>query len=266
MDLLNKHKKTQSILKKFISACRYLLNHDKVGKQAKEYLNDRINKNIQKTFGFGYFPEDQKLDLLTSIISKEELEFIGMCYPKFISGNPINHGHFSDHNLIMPFTNVHGDIVSLVGRTLLSDDERGDLQKYKYNVGCKKEKYVYGLNFSKDSIIKKDYVICVEGQFDCLSLFSEGIHNAIAVGCAELSKYQMFQILRYTKNIFIMFDNDEAGSKGKQKAKDQFGKYANIKTIDSPKEFKDIDEFFRKTTDSEYKSYVVESLNNMYGA
>jgi DNA primase len=213
---------------------------------------------------FGYFPVDDRLCELTSIVSKANLESLKLYHPKLIEGGMAPHGHFSDHNLVMPFCNVHGEIVSLVGRCLLSEEERQEkeLHKYTYTAGCQKDLYAYGLDKARDSIIAKDCAILVEGQFDCISLHTNGITNAVALGRANMSRYQMFKIHRYTNNIIIMLDGDDAGQKGKSKIRDKFKDVANIKLISPPTGFKDIDEFFRSSKDTKEIQHVIDMLKS----
>jgi DNA primase len=258
------HIAQQKILKKVVRACQDLLLNSNQAWKARQYLNSRLDKDNQMDWKFGYFPEDSKLTDLLEMVSKEELEAVKLYYPKFIAGGNLPHGHFSDHNLVMPFYNVHGDIVALLGRCLLSEEERKEtlLNKYNYSAGCRKDLFVYGLDKAKNSIIEKDYVIGVEGQFDCISLHSQGISNAVAFGWANISRYQMFQIHRYTNNIIIMLDNDEAGQKGKTRIKNKFKDVANVKFISPPKGFKDIDEFFRSSQNIKQITHVIDTLKS----
>lgn len=259
-----KHNARQKILQKVVKACQHLLLTSDSARHARRYLNSRLSKDDQLEWKFGYFPVDDRLCDLTSLVRKDELEDLKLYHQKFIEGGMAPHGHFADHNLVMPFHNVHGEIVSLVGRCLLSEEEREEreLHKYTYSAGCQKDLYVYGLDKARDSIIAKDCVIGVEGQFDCISLHANGITNAVAFGRANLSRYQMFQIHRYTNNIIIMLDNDDAGQTGKSKIRDRFKDVANIKLISPPTGFKDIDEFFRNSKDTEEIRHVIDTLNS----
>lgn len=261
MNIYQEHSKNQKTLKKIIRACQHLLLTSDHAKKAKEYLNTRLNQDNQLLWNFGFFPKDKDLKDLTSMVSKEELEVMNLYYPKFL-GDTAPHGHFSEHNLILPFHNVHGDVVSILGRCLLSEEDRQDnmIPKYKYSTGCQKELYVYGLDKAKSEIIKNDFVIGVEGQFDCIAMHAQGIKNTVAFGWANLSRYQLFQLLRYTNNIILMFDNDEAGYKAKKRIKDRYKNDANIKLVSPPVGFKDIDEFFRNTKDKIYISFVIDTM------
>ena len=264
MTSLREHNLKQRALKKVVRACQHLLFTSDQARKARLYLNSRLSQIDQMAWQFGYFPSDDYLSELTGLVGKSDLETLNLYYPKFLAGGTAPHGHFSDHNLILPFHSVHGDIVALLGRCLLNEEERSEnlLQKYKYSTGCHKDLYVYGLDKARDSIIRENCVIGVEGQFDCISLHANGIKNAVAFGWANLSRYQMFQIHRYTNNIVLMFDNDEAGQKAKKRVKDRYKDVANIKVINPPEGFKDIDEFFRGSKDTEYIRYVIDTLKS----
>ena len=264
MSVLTDHKRKQKNLKNIVKACQHLLRNSKNAKITREYLNSRLDIDDQTTWQFGYFPNDSNLKELTDIVSKNDLEEFNLYYPKFLAGGSSPHGHFSDHNLILPFKDEYEDVIALLGRCLLPEEERVEnlLQKYKYSNGCSKELYVYGLNKAKASIIEKDFVIGVEGQFDCISLHSRGIDNAIAFGWANMSKYQLFKLHRYTNNIVLMFDNDEAGQKAKTRVKKRFKEVANIKVVNPPKNFKDIEEFFRGCKDPEFIQIIINKIQS----
>jgi DNA primase len=258
----------QKVLKKFVRACQDLLINSEHAFQTRRYLNSRLDKGLQMDWKFGYFPSDKHLNDLLSMVSKEELRAIRLYYPKFLAGGKAPHGHFSDHNLVMPFYDVNGDIISILGRCLLSDEERANsnppLNKYNYSPGCRKDLFVYGLNKAIPSILQKDFIIGVEGQFDCIALHSCGITNAVAFGWANVSRFQMYQLRKYTNNIVLMFDNDEAGQKGNIRVCDKFDKYANIKKYNPPTNYKDIDEFIRKSKDTEDVKRVIDVLDNYW--
>jgi len=263
-EAFKEYKLRQKALKRVVRASQRLLTAT-FAKDARDYLESRICLEDQIAWQFGYFPTDDRIGELTSMVPKKDLEVLNLYYPKFLAGGTMPHGHFSDHNLIMPFHNVDGDIVAMLGRCLLTEEVRQEqlLHKYKYSHGCQKDLYVYGLHKAKDSIIKKNCVIGVEGQFDCIALHSRGITNAVAFGWANMSRYQFFQLHRYTNNIVLMLDNDEAGQKAKKRVKDRFKEYSNIKLMSSPKGFKDIDEFFQGCSDQSYVQSVIDMITNL---
>lgn len=260
--IYTEYKCKQRILKNIIQACQHLLIGSEHANKVRLYLNSRLGKTDQLFWEFGYFPSDNHINDLIELIPKQDLEKVKLYYPKFLANGFVPHGHFANHNLILPFKDIYGDITSLVGRCILSEEKRKEelLNKYKYSIQCRKDFYIWGLDKAKNSIIQNNYVIGVEGQFDCIALHKYGIHNVVAFGCANLSKYQMYHLLKYTNNIVLMFDNDEAGQKAKKRIKKKYGGVVNIKLISPPNGFKDIDEFFFKTKDTKYVQSVIDVL------
>jgi len=244
-----------------INNCQYILKNDPIANDARSYLNSRIPSNFQNKFEFGYFPDNINLSYLTSLSNIDDLKKTGAVYSKTISGGSSLTGHFNNHNLIFPFKDVYGNIISLIGRTLFDKEKQDELQisKYKYSFGLNKELYVFGLDKAKKYIIEKDFVIVVEGQLDYFSCVCAGINNVVALGGASLSRYQFFKLRRYTKNFMMLLDNDEAGQRGIAKSKKYFGDYAKIISKSLPNEYKDIDETLSKV-DIYRREQVVNNL------
>jgi DNA primase len=248
-----------------LKACRYILKHDAIAKEAQEYLDTRLSRKLQDQYEFGFFPADDDLEYLFSLVGRERLEQENIVYKKWLASGTVLHGHFADHNLVMPFRDIYGNIIALLGRCLLSDERQKELclQKYKYSFESNKDLFVFGLDKAWSSIIEKDCVIGVEGQFDCIACHAEGITNVVAFGWANLSRYQMFQLHRYTNNIILMLDKDEAGISSMSRIKRRFSPFANIETVSLPSGYKDIDEFLRKETDTVWRQTVIDGLKNL---
>jgi len=266
MSFVSKMQARSQQFQEVVDACRFLLRNAEGADKARRYLDFRIPRRLQDEFGFGYFPTDgTELSQLLQLVDRQTLEDLNFLYPRYVAGGVIDHGHFADHNLIMPFRDPHGNIAALLGRSLLTDSERDklNLQKYKYSLGCYKGLYVFGLDKARDSIIRNDCVIGVEGQFDCMACHAEGIDNVVAFGGANVSRYQMFLLHRYTNNIILMLDNDEAGQKAKKRIRKRFGSKVGVKTVSPPGRYKDIDEFLRKERSATWRSQVVGGLKEL---
>ncbi|GAF80472.1 unnamed protein product, partial [marine sediment metagenome] len=74
-----------------------------------------------------------------------------------------------------------------------------------------KGKHLYGLNFSKAYIRKQNYAIIVEGYFDLILPFQNGIRNIVATLGTALTVEQINAIKRFTKNVIMIYDSDKAG-------------------------------------------------------
>lgn len=256
VDLSNKIISNSEIYAEIMSATSTLLKYSKNAIEHRRYINNRIALSVQKDFNFGYFPPDKDLNELFEYIDKGKLKQLDILYDKRIDDNGIDKyissSVFNNHNIILPYKNNFGDIIAVVGRTLLSTEEqsKNNISKYK-NTSFQKGLHLFGLNKAKQSIIEKNHVIIVEGQFDCISCNIKGFKNVVAVGSANLSKYQFSLLKRYTNNIYMLFDNDNAGNIGCEKVVNRFGGDANIQKIILPYEYKDVDEFLNNEIDYE---------------
>jgi DNA primase catalytic core len=236
-----------------MSACSTLLKHHPIAESTRKYLNQRCSDFYQKEFNFGYFPKSSELHHLLAILDDGEtkLSELGLLYKKEAMSDGIflkeNALQLENHNLILPYKNLYGDIIAVVGRTLLPKEKQINISKYK-NTNFKKKNHLFGLNKSKKSILEKNAIFIVEGQFDFISCYRHGFQNTVAVGSANLSKNQFYIIKRYTNNLYFLFDNDEAGNKGFEKAKSKYSNFANIQKINLPIEYKDIDEYLNNSS------------------
>ncbi len=144
-----------------------------------DYITGRgITPETIKKFGIGYSSEDWTgltERLLSAGVSKETLITLGL--------SAESNGKIYDkfrNRVIFPIINVRGKVIGFGGRNLgpekpkyLNSNESSVYQK-KYNL--------YGLNRSKDAVVREGYAIMVEGYMDCISLYQSGIEN-VAASC-----------------------------------------------------------------------------------
>lgn len=255
------------MLGKIAESCRYLLDNFPGAQAVKEYLDSRLNEESQETFGFGYFPGIQNLNVLTDMIGEDILRKEKLLYYKNMEDSlgprsyPIC--YFEDNQLIMPFRNTYGEVVGLVGRSLLGDNDTKPEKWVKYKntqetSKFKKGNLLFGLYENKQSIIEQNCVYIVEGQFDVIKAVEKGFKNIVALGTNSMTPYQFSVISRYTENIFLLLDNDDSGAKGRKRIIERYGKFANIQNFYLPNPYKDIDEYFTKTGESSV-SFVVRA-------
>jgi DNA primase len=243
------------MLDKIINSCSYLLQNYPEAKACKDYLDSRLSLDAQEKFQFGYFPDIKNIDALYSLIDEIDLKEYKLLYSREIEDawcpRTLNFLFFENHPLIMPYKDAYGNVVGIVGRSLLSDEDRRvkKISKYKNTeyvskeIKFKKGNFLYGLYENKKDIIEKDGVFIVEGQFDVIKAVEKGFTNIVALGNSNMSIYQFSLINRYTNNIFLLLDKDEAGDKGRKRILDKFGNLANIHNFYLPDGYKDIDEY-----------------------
>ena len=236
------------MLNEIINACQYLLYNEPEAQETLEYLNNRLNFKSQEKFKFGYFPSIKNISLLSSIVGEKCLIDNKLLFQKEIndSSGYLNSfiSYFENYPLIMPYYDVYGNPIALVARTLFNEDQRRELKLSKYkNTVFKKRNHLFGLNFAKKEILKEDSVYICEGQFDVIKANEFGFNNCVALGNSNMTIEQFLLVTRYTNNIFMLLDNDEAGDKGYQRAFDKFGKHCNIQRCKVPNEYHDLDEY-----------------------
>lgn len=257
------------MLDKVVESCRFLLNNFPEAHETQFYLDSRISKESQELFQFGYFPGIHNLQALTSLVGEDDLRKEGLLYHKTIEDSlcprTINFCYFEEYPLVMPFRNIYGKTVALVGRNLLTDEERKlkKISKYKNTAETpefKKGYLLFGLYENKQHILDQNCVYIVEGQFDVIKAVENGFRNIIALGTSNMTAYQFSVISRYTNDIRLLLDNDDSGKKGRKKIQDNFGKFANIHDFYIPESYKDIDEYITKEKIGSFEemSFVVK--------
>lgn len=138
--------------------------------------------------------------------SKELLLSIGLA-----SGNEERMYDKYQGRVIFPIHNLTGKVIGFGARIL-----SGDKTKAKYLNSPESEIYnkrqtLYGIYFAKNEISRLDNCILVEGYADVLSMHQAGIENTVASSGTSLTTEQIRLISRYTKNITILYDGDNAG-------------------------------------------------------
>jgi DNA primase len=149
------------------------------GKEGKEVLNYLKNER-----GF-------------SDVVIDELDF-GFC--------PSNIDHQLRGRIITPIYDAYDCLVALSTR----DFRRG---KGFWHETFAKKMYVYGLNCAKESIIKSQKVIVVEGEFDVASLRTNGFKMTVGICGSALTLFHIVLLARYCSDIYLAFDGDTAGER-----------------------------------------------------
>ncbi len=177
--------------------------------EARKYLVKRaLNADIVSKFklGFAAVGWDNFLKFAkTKGISDVTLEKTGLVIPGKEKG-------FYDrfrNRVIFPIFDVRSKIVAFGARVL--DDS---LPKYMNSPETDvyvKGRHLYGLNFAIEQIKVKDYVVIVEGYLDLIIPYQSGIQNIVATLGTALTVEQIRLIKRFTNNVVIIYDADEAG-------------------------------------------------------
>lgn len=230
--------------------CNHLLSNFPDASDVAYYLDNRLSKDTQNKFNLGYFPNSSNINVLIREVGDNPLWEADLLR-KFeiddsVSPREIIRPYFEHHPLVIPYKDIYGRIVGLMSRTLLSEEEMKSQRTMKYlNTSFLKGNHLFGIFEAKNSILENDCVYIVEGQFDVMSAHENGMKNIVALGSANMTPYQLAMICRYTKNIFLLLDNDQAGEKGRKLIIDKFGTFANITNFYVSDLYKDLDEYLK---------------------
>lgn len=213
-------------------------------KEAIDYLKKRkIPFSIIKEFKIGYAPPSWNAlikALNENNISTNNINALGLAS---ISKNNPNHFYDTFINRIMfPIVNEREEIIGFGGRSI--DGKEPKYLNSKESLIFKKKSALYGINIAKTHIMKKDEVILVEGYMDTIACHKMNIKNTVGSLGTAITEEHAKEIKKYTNNVVLALDNDEAGQKATKMAILTLLKFDLKLTILLIESTKDLDEFF----------------------
>lgn len=180
---------------------------------AAAYLEKRgIDAQKAETFALGCAPEEDwgmlSRYLIEEGFSPELLELSGLC-----SKSPKNRRFYDKFHgrLIFPIADAQGHIIAFGGRILGEGQPKylNSPQTPIYN----KSRHLYGLRAAAPAIRREEAAVIVEGYMDVLACHMQGIEHAIAPLGTAFTPEQAALLKRYTSNVLLALDGDEAGIK-----------------------------------------------------
>jgi DNA primase len=226
----------------------------------KQYFRSRgIRDDIVEKFCLGFALP--KRDALAQAATKagyraEFLEKTGLC----IKNEKGIYDRYAGR-VIFPWLNVSGKVVAFGGR-LLDARTKGVQQKYVNSPDSEiyhKDHELYGLYQAKKAIAKEDRVYMVEGYTDVIAMHQSGLENVVANSGTALSVYQIKLLRRFTQNITLLYDGDEAGIHAAMRGTDMLlAEGMNIKVLLLP-DGDDPDSFAKKHSSQELKDYIEQN-------
>ena len=122
------------------------------------------------------------------------------------------------NRVMFPIANENGRIIAFTGRTLATDQKAGPKYLNSPETAIySKSRVLFNLHQAKEAIRALNYVILVEGQMDCISLFAAGFHNVIASSGTAFTGAQAALLARFSKQALVNFDPDAAGAKATER-------------------------------------------------
>ncbi len=184
------------------------------------YMKQRgIEDAVLKKFGIGF--ADESWDSLynhfkSKGVGEKILVELGLLSEK--------NGKYYDkfrNRVMFPIINTAGKVIGFGGRAIAGQEPK--YLNSPENRIFQKKNNLYALNICKQDIAKQNSAILVEGYMDVISLYQAGVHNAIASLGTALTENQAKLIKRYTKNVILSYDADQAGRKAAMRGIDVLG-------------------------------------------
>ena len=226
----------------------YFVNNMKEGKSPEsiDYLKSRdLGGNDIKEFQLGFAEKDEKNTnefFKKNNLSKTDLKNLGLLSER---------GNFLFKNrIIFPITNLRNETVGFGGRAI--DDFGPKYLNTAESSIYRKNRTLYFTNEFLSDVKKKKFVILVEGYFDVIAFNKLGFNNVASPSGTALTVQQINLLSRYTKEVYLCFDNDAAGDSASKRVleiKNNQPSEMNFFKLNLPEEFKDISELYESGGD-----------------
>ena len=231
----------------------FYLNNSQLGQAALKYLHDRqINDEMIEKFNIGLAPNEFDVLYKTLTEVKKYLP-VDLLELGLITGNDKGYSDLFRNRVIFPIKDEFHRVVGFSGRIFQNEKNVAKYINSKETILFKKSDVLYNLNNAKEFITKKNRVILSEGFMDVIAFYKAGIKEVVCSMGTALTQNHAKLLRKYTDNIIICYDGDEAGKNATLKAIETLNKYDfNISVVNLPNNL-DPDEFLVK--------YGVEKFN-----
>ncbi len=182
------------------------------------YLAKRgIEPEAVALFQIGYAPDSW--EALTEFLNSQKISLPMSQELGLVKARSQGKSGFFDifrHRLIFPIVSPSGNYIGFGGR-VLKDEQPKYLNSPESEI-FHKGKILYGLNETAKYIRSEDQAIVVEGYTDFLALYMAGVKNVVATLGTALTENHAKLLRRYTKNILVLFDGDNAGQMASERS------------------------------------------------
>ena len=219
------------------------------------YLQERgFRPEIIEKFQLGYSPSTADAFATTAIVNQFSQDLL------LKSGLVVmRDGKAFDNyrgRIIFPIHSTTGKISGFGARIIRNNDRAPKYINSPENEIYIKSKILYGSYFARQAIDKADECLLVEGYTDVVSLHQAGVENVVASGGTSLTPDQLRLIKKYTSNLTIIYDGDEAGIKAAQRGMDMaFEESLQVKLVLIPDQ-EDPDSYVKKIGAPAFRNFI----------
>ena len=227
------------------------------GRQAYEYLKNReLSDETIKNFGLGY--SSKYSDSLYRYLKGKGYSDTILKESGLFSADEKYGMHDKFWNRVMfPIMDVNNRVIGFGGRVM------GDAKpKYLNSPETKifdKSRNLYGLNIARRS--RKNYLIICEGYMDVISMHQAGFTNAVASLGTALTSGHASLMSRYTKEVLLTYDSDEAGQKAALRGIPILREAGIKPRVVNLAPYKDPDEFIKAQGQEAFEKRLTEAMN-----
>lgn len=233
------------------------------GKVGLDYFAGQRRLSIQtiKHFGLGYAPDSWDA-LLKHMHEKgftsSELYDANLVRKSEKNGRVSYYDNFRNRAMV-PIIDLRGNVIAFGGRVL--DDSKPKYINTSDTLVYKKSNGVFALNFAKNG--NPDKLIVCEGYMDVIALHQAGFTNSVACLGTALTQEQASLLARYTDEVILSYDSDEAGQKATKRAIEIFGKTGLKIRVLRLSGGKDPDEILKNYGKERFKKLLDGAENNI---
>ncbi len=233
----------------------------KEGAEGLAYLRNRgLADRTIRHFGLGFAPDERFAlgnHLRSRGFTENEMIAANLVF-KSRSGNSVLDRFYN--RVMFPIIDVRGNVIAFGGRIMT--DQKPKYLNTSDTLVFNKSYNLFSLNNAKNS--KSDSLILCEGYMDVISLNQAGFTNAVATLGTALTADQAALMKRYSKEVIICYDADEAGQKATARAIDILRRAGLVVKVISIPDGKDPDEFIRRHGDKGHAAFqnVLDNSGN----
>jgi DNA primase len=158
--------------------------------------------------------------------------------------------------VIFPIHNQSGKVIGFGARLIKKNDKAPKYINTPENEIYSKSKLLYGMYFARQAIDRQNECLLVEGYTDVVSLHQAGIENVVASGGTSLTIDQLRLIRKYTSNLTIIYDGDDAGIKAAARGLDLALEEGLIVKLVLIPDKEDPDSYVKKIGSDAFKTFI----------
>ena len=233
-----------------------------VGVNALKYAQSRgMPQSVLTTFGIGYAPDSwDALVKAMRVKGYTDQELIDAGLVTVSRKNNNIYDRFRDR-LMFPIIDVRGNVIGFGGRIMNNDKSAAKYLNSPETLIFNKRKNLFALNLAKKS--KLGYLILVEGYMDAIALHQYGFDCAVASLGTALTEDGATLLSRYTEQVVLIYDGDQAGQNATQRAIPILEKAGLQVKVLQMRDAKDPDEYLKKFGADKFKVLLEESSNRI---